>query len=127
MDEKMERERRISVQLLTRHDHNLSDHNPLTRENCSACVLNGYVSREQRADPEYPKDAPDYAGWGRVYVQAGQYIPLKWAKSFVADQLNSDNLAYAAALRADLVYFGCPNRRTHRSHHTCPICGREGK
>lgn len=100
-----ERERRIALSLLARHDHNISDKSPLTRENCGACVLNGYISRDDRQNGARDSDGPNYAGWARIYVQAGRHIPAKWHKAFDAE-LASDNQAYSDALRRDIYIFG---------------------
>jgi hypothetical protein len=99
------REQRIAWQLLARHDHNASDRDPMTRENCGACVLNGYISRDDRRNGAKNSDGPNYAGWARVYVQAGTRIPRKWHKAFEAE-LASDNQAYSDALRRDIHIFG---------------------
>jgi len=99
-------QRRMAEQLLLRHDHNRSDHDPLTRENCAACVLAGYISRSQRADGAKISDGPDYAGWARVYVQAGRVIPYRWRAAFEAERTRTDNPAYTQALARDIYIFG---------------------
>jgi hypothetical protein len=97
-------QQRIARQLLARHDHNKSDKSPLTRENCGACTLNGYISRSDRHGQK-PSDGPNYAGWARVYVQAQYVIPRKWHKAFEAE-MESDNTAYSDALKRDINVFG---------------------
>lgn len=84
----------------------------LERESCSACVLTGYLSRDSRADGIRPSDGPNYAGWARVYVEAGYAIPAKWRRAFaragLGDDSESPNPAYFDALGRDLVTFGHP-------------------
>lgn len=96
---------RIALQLLNRHDHNPSDKSTLTRQNCGACILNGYLGQYERGQGQKVSDGPNYAGWARVYVQARRIIPRKWNKAFHAE-LNSDNTAYAKALQRDVEVFG---------------------
>lgn len=99
-----QRMRRLALLQLTDHGHSWSfrdrDDRQLTRENCAACVLNGYGDRDEPGDR-----APNYAGWARVYVQAGNVIPKKYRAAFDAE-LASDNAAYAAALARDIATFG---------------------
>ena len=96
----------IAQQMLVRHDHNPSDRDPLTRENCGACVLNGYRPRGGYGDPEMdaPGAGPNYAGWARIYVEAGRPIPAKWRRAF-EEQLHSDNSAYSRALERSIATF----------------------
>lgn len=77
------------------------------RSNCSTCVLHGYRPRGGWGDPELDKRGagPNYAGWARVYVEAGYAIPRKWWDAFRA-QRESDNLAYAFALERSIATFG---------------------
>jgi hypothetical protein len=89
----------IARQLLTRHDHPTWTRDQLTRENCGACVLNGYHPKGE------PRTDINYAGWARVYVQAGKTIPSNLFMAFLAE-LASDNRAYANALLGDIEYFG---------------------
>ncbi len=94
-----------AMQCLTRHDHPMSDRSQLTRENCGACVLNGYEPRwVDRSEHNTATDGPNYAGWARIYVEAGRAIPEKWRAAF-ADQ-GKDNRAYYDALGRSLVSFG---------------------
>lgn len=86
-------------QLLTRHDHNLRDSSPDVRENCGACTLNGYHPKGER------RDFISYAGWARVYIQAGKRINKSLHYAFLAE-LASDNRAYAEALKKDILEFG---------------------
>lgn len=77
----------------------------IERESCSACVLRGYFSASFRADGNNPSDGPNYAGWARLYVEAGEPIPEKWRAAFEAER-KSSNEAYAAALERSLAAFG---------------------
>jgi hypothetical protein len=81
--------------LFTRHDHATTT-DPLTRENCGACVLGGYKAARDTG--------PNYAGWGRAYVQAGYPIPKKWRAAFESE-LNDENEVYAAHLARDVATF----------------------
>ena len=83
----------------TRHDHNLSDRSPETRDSCGACTLNGYHPRGEA------RNQINYAGWARIYVQALKPIPSNLFLAFMAE-LASDNRVYADALRRDIKAFG---------------------
>jgi hypothetical protein len=72
------------------------------RENCAACVLNGYWPR---GDDEWPRDEPNYAGWVRCYIQAGRTIPRKYIPGFIR-ALTGDNRMYARAVVEDIDAFG---------------------
>ena len=54
---------------------------------------------------ELRKDYPNYAGWARIYVEAGQTITKKQADAFM-QELESDNTAYVEALKQSILYFG---------------------
>lgn len=95
--------RRQAQALFTRHDHD-GHWDQMTRENCSACCLGGY--RPRGADAEWPKDCPNWAGWGRAYVQAGYPIKRRWIEAFRA-QANEDT-PYGEGLRMDIESFGWP-------------------
>lgn len=73
----------------------------LVRANCSACVLGGY---RDVYDDESPTDAPNYAGWARVYVETRHVVPHGFVRGFERD-LNEDS-PYGAALRRDVVTYG---------------------
>jgi hypothetical protein len=88
----------------TRHDHPITDQSPLTRENCGACVLAGYTPKGER------RDYINYAGWARVYIQAGRFIPARLEYSFLAELANK-NRAYADALKQDIKDFGISCRK----------------
>jgi hypothetical protein len=70
-------------------------------DNCSGCALiNG------------GEGGPNYAGWARVYVEAGRTIPLNWKAAFQRE-LDSDNRAYAEFLQRCIEYFGVRFTDTH--------------
>ncbi len=75
------------------------------RESCGACALKGYLSKTAIADGFKPEDGPNYAGWARIYVQAGRPIPKKWKIAFAAEKA-SDNFLYREALENDIATFG---------------------
>ena len=89
----------VAPNLFRRHDHNLSDTSPETRENCGACILGGYHPKGER------RDFINYAGWARVYIQAGKFIPQNLHYAFLAE-LASSNRAYAEALKQDIKDYG---------------------
>lgn len=116
-EETAKRERNIAHALLSRHDHDWTfcgrtraekreDEN-LTRSNCGACVLNGYQDRDD--DEHKPADGPNYAGWARVFVEAGRSIPATWAEAFVREFTDNDNERYVEALKRDVATFGMPH------------------
>jgi hypothetical protein len=82
----------------TRHDH-APTNDPDVRSNCSACTLAGYHPKGER------RDFINNAGWARVYIQAGKFIPSNLHMAFLAE-LASTNRAYADALRQDINDFG---------------------
>ena len=94
--------RRQAQALFTRHDHG-GHWDRLTRENCGACCLVGY---RPRGDEDWPTNQPNYAGWGRAYVQAGRAIRRRWVEAFRAEA-NEDS-PYGEALRADIDAYGWP-------------------
>lgn len=96
---KHEQQRLTAIQCLTRHDHDRNDNSPLTRENCGACILNGYHPKGQK------RNFINYAGWARIYIEAGKYIPKNLHYHFLAE-LASDNQAYAEALKQDIKDYG---------------------
>lgn len=64
-------------------------------ENCGSCAL-------VIGGPE----GPNYAGWARVYVEAGVSIPAKWRKAFEAERARTDNPAYTKKLEEVIAHFG---------------------
>lgn len=115
-------QRLIALRLLAQHDHNMSDRARLTRENCGACCLNGYHPRGEKHDGR-----PNYAGWLRVYIQAGKRFDLKSAAIELTEARqgwdygdgyrSEPNAAYYNAILDDAEYYGCP-----RKHSSCPVC-----
>jgi len=102
------RERAIARRILWDPTHAASHHgdwSKLARDNCSACVLSG-------SSGDTP---PNYAGWHRIYVQAGAVIPDDWRPDFAAllkvRTVEDGNLAYADALGRDVVTFGLADPR----------------
>lgn len=71
-------------------------HEGIDTDNCSYCALT-------QGGPE----GPNYAGWGRLYIEARRLIPEGWREAF-RHELESDNAAYAAALRRSITTFGEP-------------------
>lgn len=93
------KEARIAIRLLTEHCHPRRYIDRLTHENCGACILNGYHPKgEKNTDI-------NYAGWARIYIQAGKFIPVNLFMSFLGE-LASDNRAYADSLRDDIKHYG---------------------
>lgn len=88
-----------AVNLLTQHDCGNS-RTILARENCGACVLNGFHDTEQTPI------APNYSGWARVYVQACKQIPRKYAGAFMFELSRTDNIPYVEALKEDVINYG---------------------
>lgn len=96
--QEFEQKRRNALYQFLRHDH-APTNNPDTRSSCSACTLAGYHPKGER------RDFINNAGWARVYIQAGKYIPLNVRFHFLAE-LASENRAYAEALKQDIRDFG---------------------
>lgn len=71
-------------------------HEGVDTDNCSYCALT------QGGD-----DGPNYAGWARIYIEAGVAIPNRWREEF-QKELNSDNRLYGYALRKSILTFGGP-------------------
>jgi hypothetical protein len=92
---------RNAVRYVNDHGHNSSDRDPLTRENCAACLLNGYAPRG------YDKtQGPNVAAWARDLVCARMIIPEYWHKAFLAEIDCNDNAAYTRCLLLDITTFG---------------------
>ena len=99
MDQKEYQQKRANAWAqFTRH-HHAPTNDPDTRGSCSACTLAGYHPKGER------RDFINNAGWARVYIQAGKYIPKNVRYQFLAE-LASSNRAYADALKQDIKDFG---------------------
>ena len=72
------------------------DRSRLEVDNCGKCALT-----------HGDEDGPNYAGWARLYIEAGRVIPEQWRDAFQRE-LDSDNKAYANALRRSIATFGEP-------------------
>ena len=95
---------RTALDMMNRHDHNLSDRDPLTRENCGACCLGGYRPRGGWGDDIEP--GPNYAGWERLYTAAHRPIRPAWAETY--QRRADEDTPYGAALRMDIATYGAP-------------------
>lgn len=99
--------RATSRALLARHDHGREFYGPedekLTRENCGACVLNGYGSHGT---------APNYAGWLRVFIEAGRPVPALWLDTEMLDA-QTWNPAYYSAILRSVATFGLVGNSAH--------------
>lgn len=73
--------------------------------NCQHCSLRG-IGKGSTIETEGGFLSPNYAGWARVYVQAGREIPSRFALAFLEETRRTDNAEYAEALRKDVRYFG---------------------
>ncbi len=89
--------RRNAIHELKNHYHGKGTSDE--RESCSACTLNGYHPRGER------RDFINNAGWARVYIQAGKFIPTNLQFQFLVE-LASDNRSYANALVQDIRDYG---------------------
>lgn len=71
--------------------------------NCVHCCLRG-ESRTDTADEKGLE--PNYAGWARLYVQAGREIPACFANAFLNELERIDGPSYVKALKEDISYHG---------------------
>lgn len=94
--------RLIAQRIYSVHDHNPSDRDKLTRENCAACILHGYRPQDSELKRS---EGPNYAGWARILVEAGVTIPAVWREAFAAERA-SDNHRYAEALERSILTYG---------------------
>jgi len=107
MTEKDAQNSRMASQELYRHWAHSSRVDE--RMECSACTLQGYTpSGKEYAElkEQTRKDGPNYAGWARVYVEAGAKVPHKWREAFKAELDRTDNPAYVNALRHSIAVWG---------------------
>lgn len=108
--EEADQQRRMAIQLIRGDEWHRSgacrSGRVWERMSCSTCALLGYEPREGWGDGySVKRDGPNYGGWERAYVQAGQPIPAKWRIAFVQE---GDNEAYYDALGRDIVTYGHP-------------------
>lgn len=106
--EEYKNKQRIARSLFTRHDH--TDMSQDVRQSCAACMLNGYHPKGER------RDFINYAGWARVYIEAGRFIPSNLQMAFLAE-LASENRAYANALIQDIRDFGINCKKPSAFHN----------
>lgn len=96
METEHDRVRRNAQYLLRDHRHGKV--NADYREQCGVCILNGYGAGKIH-------NYINYAGWARVWIQAGKYIEPKYFYQLLAE-LGSSNRAYADALKQDIREYG---------------------
>lgn len=79
--------------------HIFSDHGPhggqLERDNCGACAVASYTEQ----------DPPNYAGWLRVWIQAGKPVPRQHYETEIAEA-QAENASYYEAIIRDVETFG---------------------
>jgi len=107
MNEKKETERKQAIRILNDCTKYCSS-SVEARESCGGCAVNGYISRATKEQLKaeginYP--FINYAGWLRIWVQAGKFIPKKYL-IVVMEELKDNNRAYLGALVEDVEYFG---------------------
>lgn len=73
------------------------------RESCGTCALLGWRPPN---DNEWPTGRPNYGGWARVYVQAGEPIPRAWLPAFVDELNDAESASYRECLRRDVATWG---------------------
>jgi hypothetical protein len=92
------RQHKATAQRLLGEGHSYR-HTGVDTDNCGFCALtHGGL------------DGPNYAGWARIYIEAGKAMPEKWRGAFERE-LASDNHHYAVALRRSIATFGGPKFR----------------
>lgn len=77
------------------------------RDHCGACALKGYGALSAE-ESDSGHASPNYAGWARVYTQAGKTVPECWSEDF-SHAFDGDS-AYSLALRKDVRTFGSPRK-----------------
>ena len=80
--------------LLCRHDHEPLATIPkrerdMVKDNCGACAL-----ARAGKDATNPDDRPNYSGWLRVYLQAGEAVPMGGLEAEVTEAAR-ENPAFA--------------------------------
>ena len=94
-------------------DHNCAGNraDPMARENCAACLLDGWYPKGTGANEKAL--GPNVSNWQRDYVQARRPIPKKWRDAFYSYK-ESDNDLWKAALEwtLQLMGFGSLNERS---------------
>lgn len=94
------------------YDYDRHDNSADVRVSCGICALNGYEPRGGWGDGHKVKrDGPNYAGWGRLYVEAMRPIPAAWRPAFIASVTGADDpearyVPYMMALRRDVATYG---------------------
>ena len=85
-----------------RHNHDDGSKDTDELDSCAACALQG-----RRELSEQDGRGPNYAGWGRLFVEAQQPIPRRWQQAFVRE-LTDKNQLYTEALLRSIATFGYP-------------------
>ena len=96
----MDQEQAIALRMFAEPCYGVGDR--MHAGNCQHCALRG-VGKQGTADGLGKE--PNYAGWARIYVQAGRTIPARFAAAFEQAK-HSDNTAYAQALAEDIEKYG---------------------
>ena len=92
-------QRDTARRLFRDHGHDGYDDDE-TRAACGACALEGYGAHDESGAL-----SPNYAGWGRVYVQGGRRIPDEYGAGFLLE-LDDENTRYADCLARDVRTYG---------------------
>lgn len=92
--------RRTALRMFRDHGH-AGYWDEMTRDSCGTCALNGWGDDREPGTVE-----PNYAGWERLYVQAGRTIPARYTEAFRQAVDGTDNPRYDAALALDIATFG---------------------
>ncbi len=84
--------RAIAVNIFSDHG---SHTDQVSRENCRACAIGTFTEH----------DRPDYAGWVRLWIQAGWRVPRQHYEAEIAEAQQENPKYYEAILR-DVETFG---------------------
>ena len=98
----MDQEKAIALRMFAEPCYGVGDR--MHAGNCQHCALRG-VGKQGTADGKGLE--PNYAGWARIYVQAGKTIPKRFQEAF--EKVRSyqvDNDAYSEALEEDIAKYG---------------------